>query len=221
MPFAIPNVPEDFVSGLALKYTNGHGRHIGFIYKKDACFKVCHLKWHCKLRNESFDKRGYICGSFKLPKVNSKYLAASFSNITDINKCDIPYGIKMPAGIVFDINDRYIGNFVGEGLTCATFILAVLEKNGFNILDKKSWKIRDEDKEWQRNIIEKLRQHSVPEDHITSAEDMIGDAARFRPDEVFAAGVTNDVSAWPIHFHDAVRMAAEIKKNLRKSRSKK
>ena len=169
---------------------------------------MCHLAWHYDLRNEIFDKMDYLCESFKLLEVNNKYLAASFGNIADINKCSIPYGIRMPIEGFGDEN-RYIGTVDGEGLTCATFILSVLEKNGFNIIDKNSWEIREEDREWQENIIEGLKP-KISDVYLANANEMIGQVVRFRPDEVFASGVIDDVNKWPIEFQDAIRMASEI-----------
>ena len=90
------------------------------------------------------------------------------------------------------------------------FVLTVLEKNGFFILNKDSWSIRAEDSEWQRFIIIQLKSDpGLSAEYIDTAEKLIGNVVRFRPTEVFGCG-TDDPEKWSIDFKDAEVIADEI-----------
>lgn len=203
------NLPSKFIAGLGIKKQLNH---IGFIYKSDNDkIFICHLCWHFTLKKTVLgpDEDSYVCSTLNLDDINQKFLAASFSAITETNHSAVPYGIKPPLKS-FDDKNKYIGN-EGEGLTCATFILAVFEQNGFPILEKSSWAIREDDKEWQRMILDKLRENTeVTSKYIEAAREFVGKAARFRPEEVFVCGV-QPPNKMPTKYSDALKLAKDLK----------
>ncbi len=216
MAFYFPEFPNEFLAGLALLPLEDGNFHIGFIYQNELenKIKICHLCWHFKLKNEEFNDPKYYCEEVNLNYLNKKFLIASFQNISDLNDSNIPYGFRIPIE-TYDKENIYVGNVKGEGLTCATFILTVFEKNGYKILNRESWKLREDDSNWQNFIIKHLAvTPGVSPDHLESAKQMIGSVVRFRPDEVFSCAVVDDVTKWDIDFSEAIKMANEIKKCL-------
>ncbi|MGA2292624.1 hypothetical protein, partial [Bradyrhizobium sp.] len=96
---------------------------------------------------------------------------------------------------------------LGKGLTCATYIVAILKSLGFPLLLEDSWPIdRADDQLWQRAIIEELRKSGAEEDYIAVAQNDVG-AKRYRPAEVVGSA-TN--AAWPVVFSDATALAAAV-----------
>ena len=96
----------------------------------------------------------------------------------------------------------------GHGLTCATFVLAVFKSHGVDLLRTDQWRERDEDKKWQQWILDELgdARYATPE-HIRAVEREIKlGCARFRPQEVAAAGTAETPDALPISFEDAARL---------------
>lgn len=213
MPFRFPDIPEDFLCGLAIKHLANDFYHVGFLFKKNGELNFCHLAWHHELLNEVFIKEEYLCDDFKLPRVNQKYLISSLQAISDLNAMAVPYGLRAPVK-TFDKENRYIGTIHGEGLTCATFVLSVLKTNGFMIINESAWQISDEDTLWQDAIIKGLeRTPGISKLHLESAKEMVGRVVRFHPTDVFGCG-TADPESWAFEFEDAKLMSQKIKELL-------
>ena len=125
----------------------------------------------------------------------------------------IPYSTDYDDGVYFEPGTlRYLRNAPGEGLTCATFVLAVFEAFGIRLLDLSTWPSnRPVDKAWRANILGTLR--SRPEGdpnierHIAAIEsnDIV---VRYRPEEV-ASGVGS--STPPLTFEVASVSGRKIK----------
>ncbi|MGK7392727.1 MAG: hypothetical protein ACNS60_20395 [Candidatus Cyclobacteriaceae bacterium M2_1C_046] len=97
------------------------------------------------------------------------------------------------------------GNLIfatGEfGLTCATFVMAVLERSlGVQLIDETTWETRDEDAEWQNAILELLKNKNIsdpnyyPDELISQYEKNIG-CFRYKPEEVGAATSSDAIPA--------------------------
>jgi hypothetical protein len=110
------------------------------------------------------------------------------------------YPARRPGNIVTIPTREPTGEFfpppLGKGLTCATFILAVLRGHGLLPVDETTWLPRAEDVDWQTAIIEDLEASGAEQDHIEAVRNDIG-AKRFRPAEVVGAVIEAD-SHWPV-----------------------
>lgn len=107
--------------------------------------------------------------------------------------------------------DPASGDFLsqgGHGLTCATFILAVFASHGIHLLDCEQWTSRPGDAEWQAEMLRTLRETRPPVDprHLQAIEAEIP-CARFRPEEVAAAGLAGTL---PMGFQDAERVGLAL-----------
>ena len=107
----------------------------------------------------------------------------------------IPYGLDA-VGQEFDRAGAWAGRSL-VGLTCATFIKAVLLGFGRAILDDATWQMRQDDARWQRRILQGLRNEGASEEFLTAQAQNVGRASRFRPEEVAAATASEDA---PLEF---------------------
>lgn len=78
-----------------------------------------------------------------------------------------------------------------NGLTCATFVLAVFQSNYMPLVDLGSWSSRPADKQWQNEVLEYMKQNShryygITDERIANAQLVIG-CLRYRPEEVLGA----------------------------------
>ena len=123
----------------------------------------------------------------------------------------IRYGLRYE-GDYFK-NGDYIRRGLGNGLTCATFILAIFRSAGFELLKVAEWPSgRPGDLEFQTAQIRWLQQHFP--DFIESEQQLHTGDPRYRPDEVAAAIWSNRI---PLGFREAERTAAAITKALRQA----
>jgi len=104
-------------------------------------------------------------------------------------------------GIYFDRTTlRYTKAVPGEGLTCATLIMAVFDALGLALFDVETWPGRDDDADWQRSIIHVVKSPpAATSEHINAIRGRPR-RARCRPEEV--AGSVAE-SARPVPFERA------------------
>lgn len=202
---AHPFAPDEIL-GVAIGTPNPDNtrqRHVGLIYRvADSGPRFCHLAWHFMLEDEPLPA-DYFWGSSGLDPVNKVFMAAYVASLKQ-NASDVPYGIDY-GGIYFDDQGCYIVQPLGRGLTCATFILAVFARNGFDLVEVENWPERPDDVEWQQQIIGALT-HRASREHIEAVKQNVG-AKRFRPEEV-AAGVISENT--PLDFSAARVLVQEI-----------
>ena len=202
---AHPFAPDEIL-GVAIGTPNPENtqqRHVGLIYRiDDSGPRLCHLAWHFMLKDEPLPA-DYFWGSSGLDPVNKVFMAAYVASLKQ-NASDVPYGIDY-SGIYFDDQGRYIVQPLGRGLTCATFILAVFARNGFDLVETENWPERPDDIEWQQQIIGALTNRASRE-HIEAVKQSIG-AKRFRPEEVAAGVISENI---PLNFSAARVLAQEI-----------
>lgn len=167
--------------------------HCGIIHKNEEDYEFLHLAWHNFLSNdklnvneEKFKEAYYTISS--IPKLRQLSIAAFCRLVYSRDKeQDIPYGLKYEGS---PFNDEGIINLNKNscGLTCATFVLAIFEVTGVNLIDYSKWPIRDEDKIWHKHIIKSLeftkdKYKNVTQTHINNVKSEVG-CSRFRPEEV-------------------------------------
>jgi hypothetical protein len=100
----------------------------------------------------------------------------------------------------------------GRGLSCATFVLAVFASLGIDILDLKTWKVREDDSVWQKQIVDIGRKmRPTAEDHWDYLITKELGCIRYRPQEV-AVGATAD--EFPACFEDVIAPAERLAERL-------
>lgn len=186
--------------------------HAGFLYKIDnAEPRISHLAWHYRLEDKPAEGP-YLWANVGLDDVSCRVVAAWLAD-RRANPAQIPYGIDS-AGVCFDSETQdFIPPPVGKGLTCATYIVAVLKHLGFPLLAEITWpRDRADDVSWQEAIVTSLSKDGASADHVAAVRADKG-ARRFRPAEVVGSATVTDL--WPIAFEEASRLATEIVKDVK------
>lgn len=103
----------------------------------------------------------------------------------------ITFGIRFTE-TKFDHDGELIFANGDFGLTCATFVLALLESAGIILINLGDWQNRDKDTEWQQYVLNYYRKrnlrepNSYDENLVPHYESNLG-CFRYRPEEVAAA----------------------------------
>ncbi len=182
--------------GFAIRRVTASQWHVGMLYKFGAAeARLRHQCSHDYLRDE--EAKGHECHFLwvdiaALDDINKKLIAGK---LTKAGGDKIPYGIGFQEGGSYIDNEtlRYINTNPGMGLTCASYILAVLASLGFRPLDIEHWKSTEADIAWQTSILLAV---GIPHqsEHYIKETNNIG-APRFRPEHIVASGLESE---WPI-----------------------
>lgn len=118
--------------------------HTGFYYKdKNDEVQFLHLGWDKLLYKEKPTKK-YIWVDLHISDINSDLISVFCDMVFDTNENTIPY--RIDAGLsFFDTDGKYQYNQF-EGLTCATFVIKLLQKYAVNIIDSTQWPLYKTDK---------------------------------------------------------------------------
>ena len=190
----------------ALSPEDQYGLHSGLLYKiDDGSPRISHLAWHFRLRDDAASDP-YLWADTALDENNSRFVAAWLASRQN-SPSNIPYGIDA-GGSCFDKATReFLPPPLGKGLTCATYIVAILKSLGFPLLLEETWPTdRTSDDSWQRAVIDALRNDGAGEDYVEATQKDVG-AKRFRPSEVVGSATR---APWPVAFQDAAELAASV-----------
>ena len=172
--------------GIALRTFRGEAQiYIGLLYKIDnAAALMLHLRWHFDVKNDvPTDEYRWI--QIDLDQINRRNLAALCRLIASRSD-KIPYGLNYN-GLYFSAGGEYLSRAPGEGLTCATFVMAVFATHKIPILKLAEWSIRPEDIRWQLGQLQRMQQ-AYPL-VATAMAGFVGQQ-RFRPPEVAAGAIS-------------------------------
>jgi hypothetical protein len=171
--------------------------HIGVLHAHDYPPEVLHLSWHFKTDNDRLphDALSFWWVELDLPADRSSAVAGLCRRIIKRVRAKddghlIPYGLIYRGGRFR--SDGRVEFAAGEiGLTCATFVLAVLSGAGIGLLDLPTWPERPQDLQWHAHIVRSLREtkerrRNVSDEHIAGVE-REAKCARYRPAEIAAA----------------------------------
>lgn len=189
---------------IAIKEFGPQQRHVGIFFRPDGeGLQIIHLGWHDDFRCHDANTDYYWIPCAGLDPIVLANIADWLSIVWQVNGSAIPYSIKPFDGDPFDETGKLNRRELGDGFTCATFVLWVFWHSHIELIDKESWRDRPEDQQWREGIIKMLRD-TVPyaELHIKAQEEYINKAARYRPEEV--AGTAGTFSGKPIAFDEAV-----------------
>lgn len=196
----------DLVNRVGVAITSRPGQlHSAFLYRMDnSPPKLVHFGWHHRLM------RGDPCDQYMWADIaelvdEDRRVLASYFSIIGGNDPHIPYGLKSE-GIEFDpVTGELRPHPKGSGVTCATFMLAVLKALGHVVINSTDWPTdRPGDKEWQNRIVEMLERRY--QEHAAAVRQDLPDV-RFRPEEVVGATATK---GWPHNFDAADTAGKEV-----------
>lgn len=124
----------------------------------------------------------------------------------------MPYGFDR-TGIAFDPSTgKATIPSGGKGLTCATFIITVLETQLLRLLKEEEWP-SDANFEWQDSMLAELKgAPDVDESYILAVSEHVGHVRRFSPEEVVGSAAE---AAWPVGYQRATKAAQKILSKMR------
>jgi hypothetical protein len=171
--------------------------------------RTSHLAWHHRFRDELWDNSYWWTNLIGLDALNRKVVAGWLHAFAK-NAPVVGYGFSF-SGCKIE-NDsmgqpRYRPGDPGKGLTCATYIVFVLDQLGFELLRQSEWPNRPEDRAWQKAIVDLLKSTGVMTlEELQTVEADVG-CVRFKPIEVTAAATQPII---PVSFADAQAIASQI-----------
>jgi hypothetical protein len=195
--------------GVALKKK---AHHIGILYRRHdkPQPRLWHFAEHFDLRDEDCDS-SYFWGESGLDPQNKNYVAAWITS-RDTQADKIPYGFDITGQSFEQGTGKFIAPPIGKGFTCATFVTAVFQHLGFDLLDEASWPFRMDDVAWQNSYLPVLEKRCKDKLHVDAVANDLG-ARRIRPPEV-AAGMISGELELPLAFPSAEALAARIMADL-------
>lgn len=184
-------------------------KHAALVYQgSSGSYQLLHLATHYSLICEPLAGGYFLVPTCAFDSDELDYFAERAEFLARSNEGGIPYGFKYGGENVFSDSGKY-SEEAGSGLTCATFVLAFFKYHAFDILDISSWCVREDDAAWQRWIVGVLVDVcGMTLEHAEHQLKLIGDAVRFRPEEVVSS--VSRYSNSPIEFSDAVSYSAEL-----------
>lgn len=189
---------QDFIAGFAIKRSPDDPKqtHVALLYRDtDGTDWLLHLGWHCFLCHEPWTT-DYHWIPFQ--HLDSELL----DGLVDLamivagrpaNKM-IPYSAVFEPRQYFDHSGDYTRHADGDGLTCATFLLALFRRWGLPLINESSWpKGRAGDAGWVLRIVRKLykwcqrHQIDIALPHLFVQLRQRWALRRYRPEEVCAS----------------------------------
>lgn len=179
--------------GIAIAEPQPGQRHTGAYYRDDdRNVRFLHLAYHHALVDgDPSEKYGWV-----LPAALDDAIVDYMSDVCALvcaERPTLPYGFGQGC---FNTND---GTFVQDGrvvgLTCATFVLALLAGYGIRLVDLETWPQRCGDAAWQQRIVEDLAERPSSTQHAELIRQDIGNCVRIRPEEVAAAASERELPA--------------------------
>jgi hypothetical protein len=208
--------------GLVAVAINSRGSHVGLLYRLtyEEPVHFLHLAWDHALKDEPFQPKGY----FAIPlltgrPVRAKQVAQYCHFVSDENRVSgIPYSFTAPFDYFDERGTRVHPESSAAGLTCASFVVSVLEQAGIRLFRQGQWRWHCDDHAFFRWIIRALK-GEVPlippaarSDHPAAVEaQMAAGAFRYRPAEVAGAACSDAI---PVTFTEANVLAEAVRRHL-------
>ncbi|HEY7089649.1 MAG TPA: hypothetical protein VH518_16240, partial [Tepidisphaeraceae bacterium] len=132
------------------------GKHLGLLYRVRAGvpIHIAHLCWHHRLVNVPADPTKILFWiSLDLDQDQAEQVAAQ---CREVGRAGVgrffPYANSSPRGFFLNERLEFIYGAGSLGLTCASFVLAVFNFVGIDLVNYDSWPIRPGDEQWLEKI---------------------------------------------------------------------
>lgn len=207
--------PNGFPLGIAIKTVRTQQRHTGFVLipSDSKNPKLAHFGWKNLYHYQNFEN-GYAFSWLDfLPQSTIVPILTKLITISKKQPISIPYGIINSGASNFDEEGAFLPDksVQGDSLTCATFVLCILENYGFKIINRDTWHITEEDKLWQKNILADLEKY-LNRHFFDMQMAAIGKFPRFRPEQVVGACCYFDFE--PLDYDATQKAAQEVLNEL-------
>lgn len=179
--------------------------HAALLYKDaDEGVRALHFCWHHIGRDEEAP-HGYHWVEPRMRASQARSIAAHCRRVAEARTLhQVPFAFRFNDDVRFDTETAQLLGPAGQGLTCATFVLAMFATAGAKLVAASDWPARPCDAFWFERIIGLLT-HNHP-DHARALSEQT-DAVRFRPEEVVAAAAQ---PTRPVAFEVALRNGRDV-----------
>ncbi|MGN7612698.1 hypothetical protein ACQZV8_11500 [Magnetococcales bacterium HHB-1] len=198
--------PKDQYFGVAIQVRSPGQYHPGLIYRHKIGEEalLCHFSTHFNSRVQPLPD--YYFWGYTPFSLTEQREIATFTASIHRQKILVPYGFAYNPPYFTEQGDL-LPKPLGEGLTCATFLLAILEAKGYSILDRKTWTIQPDDQTWRQQTLDALKDRGTEPEHLQAMTKIMDNALRYRPEEV-VAGIM--ASKRPLSCNQARKMGKKI-----------
>lgn len=191
-------------------------KHIGMLCRDsaDKRLRFIHLAFHEDLRLEDDATKCFLWVEAKLEDESANVAAAQARRVyRRYSAGGVPYGFS-PYGGYFGPQGEIRWTAPGNGLTCATFVLAVFDAAGVRLVTGDDWPTPDdrpEDKQFQQEIVELVRERSTATaSHVLG---MVADIGQVRIRVLEVAGAVA-ADAYPANFVTAAALGVQLQKMI-------
>lgn len=169
----LPEAPFDQLrsAGVAIMATDPGRWHAGMLHRAGTnTVYMLDLAWDHRLRNSPPDNE---CAwvQLDLPNVRLLSVAAMCRRIAKLHArpgCGLPYAFLYQE-TTFKVDGAVLLGKSEHGLTCATFVLAVLRATGIELLDLAGWPNRHDDVVRHQELLAWLEKDSrVAKEHVAA-----------------------------------------------------
>lgn len=193
---------------------NREHKHTGFVFLDNEDNKpiLAHLSNRYRYEKSKLKGLGLLWLDF-ITERNAAIITTEL-RLLGLKELDISsiYGITNKGGTTISGGSIVVNPDVeGDSLTCATFVLCVLEQFAFEVIDRDSWQITAEDTQWQKEILEILEPYLQPAFYKIQ-KDNVGKVVRIRPEQIVGACGIYDYS--PVSYGDACQAADLVLEGL-------
>lgn len=189
------------------------GRHVGILFREvDMSTRVLHLCDHRVLRcdppSEATESILYVVPD--LDPISIETVSAFARLVRNRHLADgIPYGFSPPDQ--FLDSSASFGTVPGEGLTCASLILAVFHRSGVPLVAYDTWETDEHDLQQQLRFVIHFRDtDKMTHEEANALATTIG-RARYRPLQVAGAACADGL---PADYTTANRFADKLQGRL-------
>lgn len=188
--------------------------HAATLYLSEGRLMIGDVQSHLQSRRaEVRDSNRIFWVAPDLSQEDQRILAAKADAWLEVNEGKIPYSVADPGGVVFK-DDVWVGNEPGQGLTCATFIVALFDELGIPFLDTGGWESRDGDSIWAEGILAMISE-SMTHEHVEAQRERLGETIRVRPSDIAASGILiSQKMDRALRFGEVAPLAQEIEIEL-------
>jgi hypothetical protein len=187
---------------------HAQGTHVGMGYRaKNGNWQFLEMRGHLDVNIGPLEgsKKGYLWIDPSAMIHGTKMLMVTtrcrlFEKRKENRK--IPYGFS-DYHRAFNEESDFAATSECIGLTCSTFVLALFDSAGIELVVLDTWPIRYDDQQWQAQWM--IRLQGFPE-HVQKLQMEMG-KKRVRPEEVAGAAAA---SGYPVSHATAVEKATEI-----------
>ncbi len=201
--------------GITFRRVGQDGGHAGFAWREGKTISVLNHRDHMGLTLDAAPHERDAVVQLPLARARLEPTIRYAKRVHRIVGTNLPYNFRFPN----DVFDKETGELLlkrGEGLTCSTFVLALLEATGTSLVRREEWPQRPDDKARHETLVEGRRQSFLAGNDNKLSDDALEHLAfmnlqvnsvRIRPEETAASA---SVRPLPASFKSAVDAATEL-----------